>query len=619
MAAGNGYMGKILRVNLSTGSSTVEPLAEETIKLFVGGRGIGAKILFDELKPGVDPLSSENKLVFANGPLTNTMALSCSRWIVSTKSPQTGTIFRASAGGSFGAEIKSAGYDVLIVEGKAEKPVYLWIKDDSVEIRDAAPLVGLLTDDTAASVRKELGDKKIKVATVGPAAEKLVRFSAIVDDRRTASRGGVGTVMWSKNLKAIAVRGSREVAVADRERLQELTKIQVEKFEKSPNCKGFSHIGSASAVPVVSELGIYPIRNFRDSKLEGVSSLFHDSLEKIIVKDAYCHKCNFHCGNIVKVPSGPYAGNEVEGPEYETMYSFGGMVGNTDLGMIVEANRMCDDYGIDTITAGSTIAFTMELYEKGILSRKDVDGLDLSWGNHEAVMALLKKIVAREGIGDLLAEGSKRAGEKIGSGAVDFAIQVKGLELAGYDPRGLKALGLNYATSNIGAAHTVGMSSREMMGDRFTPVGKGRLCMEAQNLNTIYDYNANCLFPASMTLLKPDNLADLVHAATGIEEFSDQAYLLKTGERIWNLERAFNARDGFSRKEDILPPRFLSEKPSDGPLAGQVVELEQMLDEYYEERGWDKKTGNIKRDRLENLGLSTVADELDKIGALGGT
>lgn len=609
----NGYMGKILRVDLTTGKVGIEPLPEEMIKLYIGGRGIGAKILYDEVKAGVDPLSPENKLIFNGGPLTDTLALSCSRWIVTTKSPLTGTIFRSCAGGSFGAELKSAGFDVLIVEGKADKAVYLWIKDDQVEIRDANKLVGFLSDETASAVRKELNDEKIKVATVGPSAEKFVRFSAIVDNRRTASRGGVGTVMWSKNLKAIAVRGSKRCEVADRAKLQELAKIQVETAKNDPNCQGFSHMGSAGAVGLVYEFGIYPVRNFRDGVFEGLEGIVADKVEEILIKDVHCHNCNLHCGNIVKIKSGPYAGNEVEGPEYETMYSFGGMVGNNNLGMIVEANRICDDYGIDTMTAGSTIAFTMELYERGILSKEDLDGLDLTWGNHEAIIKLLKKIVIREGIGDLLAEGTKRAAEKIGQGADKYAMQVKGLELAGYDPRGIKALALNFATANLGACHTVGMGGFE---ERFSPQGKGKVCKISQDTHGVYDSSVNCIFPVQFNILAIDNVKQLLHAVTGIEEFSDENYLLKVGERVWNIERAFNVRNGFSRKDDVLPQRFLTESPKGGPLENQVVELEQMLDDYYEERGWDKETGNPTRQKLESLGLKSVADELEKIGTL---
>jgi aldehyde:ferredoxin oxidoreductase len=615
-------MGIILRVDLTAGAVKTEPLPEEMAKLYIGGRGIGAKILYDEVKAGVDPLSPANKLVFANGPLTGTIAQSCSRWMVITKSPLTGGIIRSTTGGSFGAELKSAGFDVLIVEGKTDKPVYLWIKDNQVEIRDAAKLKGLLSDETASAVRKELKDEKIKVATIGPAGEKLVRFAAIVDDRRTASRGGVGTVMGSKNLKAIAVRGSKRIELADRAKLKEVTKNQVATSQQSPLFQGFSHLGTPGSTVLIHELGVYPVRNFQDGVLEGFhENLTPEKIEEVFVKDVHCHNCYIHCGSIMKVVSGPYASDGVEGPEFETVWSFGGEVGNTNLGMIIEANRICDDYGVDTISAGNCIGFAMELYEKGILTRKDVDGLDLTWGNQEAIIRLLKKIATREGIGNLLAEGTKRAAQKIGKGADRYAMHVKGLEIPAYDPRGAKAHGLNLATSNIGASHMTGYATQELFGipesvERFTPEGKGKLCKWNQDLMTISDSIIACGFPFLFGWLGIATYKQLLPAATGIEDFSDESYLLEIGERIYTVERAFNVREGFSRKDDILPSRFLNETPKSGPVKGHVFEMEQILDEYYEGRGWDKKTGNPTRTKLESLGLKFVADELEKIGKL---
>jgi len=359
-ALNKGYTGNILRVDLTSGKVKTESLPEELIKLYLGGRGLGTKILYDEVKAGTDPLSPANKLVFANGPLTGTIAQSCSRWMVITKSPLTGAIIRSTAGGSFGAELKSAGFDVLIVEGKSDKPVYLWIKDDQVEIRDAAKLKGLLSDDTASAIRKELQDEKVKVAAIGPAGEKLVRFAAIVDDRRTASRGGVGTVMGSKNLKAIAVRGSKKIELADRAQVQEVTKSQVTVSQESHLFHGFSHLGSPGVTVLLHELGIYPVRNFQDGVLEGFhGNLTPDKLEETFVKDAHCHNCYIHCGSIMKVADAPGTMTEAEGPEYETMWSFGGMVGNNDLQIVYKANQICDDYGVDTISAGSSIGFAM--------------------------------------------------------------------------------------------------------------------------------------------------------------------------------------------------------------------------------------------------------------------
>ena len=617
-----GYMGNILRINVTTGKVSIEPLSDDLVTQYIGGRGVAAKLLYNELAPGTDPLSPLNKLIFSTGPLASTAAQACSRWMVTTKSPLTGGIFRSTAGGGFGAEIKTAGYDILIVEGKAEKPVYLVIKDDEVEIKDAKHLMGRLTHETAAVICEELHDARLKIAAIGPSGEKLVRFAAIVDGRRTAARGGVGAVMGSKNIKAIAVRGSKRVAVADPEKLIAITRKQAEILNKEAKYAGFRHLGTATAVGFCLELGIYPVKNFQDGVLENVQGrLTGEKVEEIFVKDAYCNRCFIHCGSILQVKEGPYAGAEVEGPEYETLYSFGGEVVNTDLGMIIEANRICDDYGVDTITAGCTIGFAMELYEKGILTKNDLDGIDLTWGNHEAIIKLLKKIVKREGIGDLLAEGTRGAARKIGKGAEHYAMQVKGLELPGYDPRGLKASGLNLATAALGASHCVGQSPQEIMGadklDRFAVEGKGAMCKLNQDKVAIYETGIVCIFPMALNLIDLGQLKEMLYAATGIEAFNDADYLKRVGERIWTIERCFNVREGFGRTDDYLPERFLREPLERGPVKGQVVEMDKLLDDYYNVRGWDKATGYPKREKLESLGLKAVADELAQLGRLG--
>ncbi len=618
-----GYMGNILRVNLTTKQVSIEPLPEDLIKLYIGGRGMGAKILYDELAVGIEPLSPENKMIFSSGPLTNTVAQSCSRWFVTTKSPMTGAIIRSCAGGGLAAEIKSAGFDILIVEGRADKPSYLSIDDGNVEIRDGAKFVGLFCSEATSAIRQELDNKKVKVATVGPAAEKMVELSGIYDDERIAARGGVGTVMWSKNLKAIAVHGTKKVEIADRDALLEITKAQVKEVKTNPKFQAFAHMGTATGVAPCHGLGIYPVKNFQEGILGGVENLFVDKVEEYFVKDARCHRCHIRCGRILKVAKGPYAGKEVKGPEYEAMYSFGGMVGCDSLEMIVEVNRICDEYCVDTISVGSTIAFAMELFERGILTKEDVDGMDLTWGNQEAVIELVKKIVKREGFGDILADGTKKAAERIGKGSEKYAIHVKGLELPGYDPRALKAAGLNLATSPFGATHVTGQAPQEMMPkgtpgaiDRFSAEGKGPICMFNQDTIAIYETGIYCIFPKSIGLVDVKAFGQMFLAATGIEEFADEEYLYKVGERLWNLERAFNTREGFSRRDDYLPERFIKESVKNGPIKGQIYEMDQMLDDYYEARGWDKDTGVATRKKLESLDLKFVADDLEKMGKL---
>ena len=617
----NGYMGNILRINLSTGKTAIEELPEELARLFIGGRGIAAKILFDELKPGIDPLSPENKMIFTTGPLANTAAQSCSRWMVTTKSPLTGGYFRSSAGGGFGAEIKSAGFDVLILEGKAEKPVYIMIKDQTVEIKDAANLCGMLNEETAAAIKKEQGNDKIKVASIGPSGEKLVRFSAIYDDRRTAARGGVGAVMGSKNVKAIAVKGTHKVQVADKEKLLEINRKQADFVQNQPQLQGFRHLGTAAAAGFCHEIGVYPVKNFKKGVFKEINGkLTPEKVEEIFVKDVHCHLCMIHCGSILHVKEGDYAGDPVEGPEYETFYSFGGELLNSDLGMIIEANRICDDYGVDTMTAGCCVGFAMECYENNILSKDDLDGIDLKWGDTKAIITLLKKIVKREGIGNILAEGTKMAAQKIGKGSGKYSIQVKGLELPGYEPRGLKGAGLNLATAALGASHCVGQCPQEIMGatgvDRFTVKGKGALCKLNQDKTAAYETGIVCIFPMQFNLIDINALKDMINYATGLDSLKDEADMFKLGERIWNIERAFNIREGFSRKDDTFPERFLKEPMEDGPAKGQIFEIEPLLDEYYAARGWGVENGFPTRATLESLDLNSVADELEKLNKL---
>jgi aldehyde:ferredoxin oxidoreductase len=401
-----------------------------------------------------------------------------------------------------------------------------------------------------------------------------------------------------------------------------LVKKQMERVKTDPHMQGFRHLGTAAAVGFCHELGIYPVRNFQHGAMPEVNGkLTGAKFEELFQQDAYCKSCPIHCGSIYRVPPGPFSGEPCEGPEYETLYSFGGEIGNSDTAVVLEANRLCDDYGVDTMTAGATIGFAMECYEKGILSKDDLDGLELTWGNQPAIMALLKKMLLRDGAGDMLAEGSRMAAQKIGRGAEDYAIQVKGLELAGYDPRGLKGLGLNYATAALGGSHCVGQCPQELMGtganSRFAFAGKGAMAMMNQDNVAAFETGIVCIFPMQFKLIDLPGLAAMLRAATGMAEFGDPAYLTLVGERTWNLERAFNCREGFTRADDRLPERFLRESHAEGPLAGQVAELEPMLDEYYEVRGWDKTTGRPTRKTLERLGLSGVADELERCGCLG--
>jgi len=614
-----GYGGKILRINLTERSVSFEDLPEDMVRAYVGGRGFGIKMLYDEVGPQVSPLDPENKLIFVVGPLNGTPVQSSSRWMVVTKSPLSGGYIRSVGGANFGAEMKFAGIDVIVVEGKADRPVYLLIRDDNVEIKDATHLWGRLTNETEIGIREEVHDPKIRVACIGPSGEKLIRFAGIVSESRIAARGGVGAVMGSKNLKAIAIRGSKKVALAEKETIKEATKEIIEVSKKNPLFEPFSRLGTLSVVSWMHEMGVYPVRNFREGVLKGIECLDSEEFAKIKVKDSGCHKCYLHCGSIMQETEGPFAGPAADGPEYETTNTFGGLIGSNSRGLVCSANKICDDYGIDTISAGGTIAFAMELYERGIINDRDTDGIELRWGDHGAIQKILNKIVKREGFGAVLAEGVKRAAEEIGKGSDRFAMHVKGLEMPAYDPRAAKAHGLNLVTSNIGASHCLGFATQELFGepepvDRFAIEGKGLLAKQNQDFTTFFETGITCLFSFAFGFMALPIYPRLLSGVTGIEDFSDENYHWQVSERIWNLERAYNVREGFTRKDDNFPQRFLEDSPQNGPCKGQVVELKPMLDDYYEARGWNKETGIPTREKLEGLGLMNVADELDELG-----
>jgi aldehyde:ferredoxin oxidoreductase len=384
-------------------------------------------------------------------------------------------------------------------------------------------------------------------------------------------------------------------------------------------------MGTAAGVDGCHPLGIFPVENFRDGVLEGVEALMSDKIEGIFVKDAPCYRCHIQCGRIVQVKDGPYAGGQVKGPEYEAMFAFGGSCRITNVEMVITANALCDEFGVDSISAGASIAFAMELYERGILTRDDLYGLDLTWGNHRAAFLLLKKILNRdEGIGDILAEGTRVAAKKIGKGAEEYAMQVKGLEIAGYEPRSLKASGLNLATTALGANHTTGQSPQEfaLQGtpgavDRFSSAGKGKICKFNQEGIAIVETGISCIFPKAIGLVSILVYGEMLVAATGIEDFGREEKLYEVADRIINLERVFNVREGFGRKDDFLPRRIIDESPRRGPVSEQKYEMEPMLDDYYEAQGWEKLTGYPTRRKLESLGLHGVADELDKMDKLG--
>ena len=613
-----GYAGRFLRVNLSAGTMVNEPLPLQVALNFIAGRGFGIKYLYDELTSNVDPLGEHNKLVLVTGVLTGTQAQSVSRWVACTKSPLTGCYARSCCGGDFGAWMKFAGYDFILIEGKAEKPVYLYVTMDACRIEDARELWGKDTEQTQEWLKQRYG-KATRTACIGPAAENLVKYAAIVSGRRTASRCGVGTVMGSKGLKAVAITAKRNLSLHDPEGFGKLAKEQITIMKGSKDYAYNRKYGTTEGAITRNVLGVYPVRNFRYGQQMGYEQMSAEAYRKLRVGEFGCYNCSMRCGKIHHVTDGPYAGAHSEGPEYESYWAFSGPIDSTNLEATIAADQLCDDLGLDTISTGNTIGFAYELYEKGILTKEDADGLELTYGNHAAMISLIKKIGQRKGFGELLADGTVRAAKHIGKGAEAYAMQVKGLELPGYEPRGLKATGFGYATSTIGGSHGNGSLAFQEWGmpvpravDRFTEDDKADIVIFNQNRAGL-EVGIVCAFAFSCGDWYPKLFGRMMTAVTGIEEFSDWDYLNKAGERVWNLDRAFNIRDGFDRRHDTLPQRVQTEplhtRKADGE--GQMVRaLETFLDEYYRLRGWTE-AGIPSREKLQELGLEYVVKDIE--------
>jgi aldehyde:ferredoxin oxidoreductase len=610
-----GYAGRILRIDLSSQTAKEEVVSEELAKKFLGGVGFAFKYLYDEIKPGTPPLAKENKLIFAVGPLTATGAPCTSRMAVAAKSPLTNTIANALSGGQFPAEMKRAGYDMIIVEGKAQKPTYVAIKGGEVSFRRAEKFSGMETTDTQLFIKEELGDLNFRVACIGPAGEKLVPMACIVNERRAAGRKGLGAVMGSKNLKAIAVRGHQRPAIADEANFKKARQAMNKAMRDSEVLYPlFAKDGTPMIIDDMTKMGIYSSKNWSATgEVDLVKEQGRDAQHAMIITKSHCADCPVGCTQVKLVNEGPYAGYLSEGPEFETTYSLGSTVGVGYLPAIIAADRLCDEYGIDTMSAGVTIGFAMELYERGILTKQDTGGLELKFGNHEAVIEMLRQIAYKEGLGAILGEGTKKAAQKIGKGSENYAMQIKGLELPAYDVRGAKAHGLNYATAYNGADHNRGYAFQEIFGipvpekvDRLAIQGKGRLTKWNQDVRTVTcDCAPMCAFILDMAVpgIACQNTADLVTAATGISFTADE--IQQIGERVNNVARLFNGREGFSRKDDTFPRRLMTEPIKAGASAGQLIsqaDLDVMLDEYYEARGWDKD-GKPTAAKLRELGL----------------
>ena len=613
-----GYSGKYLRVNLTDGTVSAEPLPVKVAMDFIAGRGFGIRYLYDELAPGIDPMSEQNKILLVPGVLAGTPAQSSSRWVACTKSPLTGCIARACSGGDFGAWMKFAGYDFILAEGKSPRPVYLYIEPEGTRLLDADEIWGRDTAYTQDWLETSHG-RDVRTACIGPAAEKLVRYGAIVSGRRTASRCGVGTVMGSKMLKAVTIKAKRNLNLFDTDGFNQLAKEQVQIMRDSKDYAYNKEYGTTEGAITRNDLGVYPVRNYRYGQLENYRRLGPDAYRKMRVGDFGCYNCSIRCGKIHVVTDGPYAGAKSEGPEYESYWAFTGSIDSTNIEATVAADQLCDDLGMDTISTGNTIGFAYELYEKGIITKADTDGLELTYGNHAAMVELVRKIGYREGFGDILAEGTVRAAKKIGKGAEAYTMQSKGLEFPAYEPRGLKATGFGYATSTIGGSHGNGSLAFQEWGtvgsgavDRFAEDGKAEIVIGNQN-GAGMEVGIVCAFAFSCGNWYGTLFPRMLVAATGIEEFGDWGYIRQVGERVWNLDRAFNAREGIDRRHDTLPQRFQTEPlhVTDAEGEGSVVrDLEGFLDEYYRLRGWSQN-GIPGREKLKELGLEYVIKDME--------
>ncbi len=609
--------GRILRVNLSSGKVGTESVPEKIAADFIGGRGYGIRYLYDEIESGIDPLGEKNKLLMLNGPLAGTTAQAVSRWMICTKSPLTGAFARSVCGADFGAWLKFAGYEIIIIEGRAEKPVYLSITPDGCNIVDAAEIWGKDTKETQEWLTQQHG-RNTRTACIGPAGENLVKYAAVVSDRRTAGRCGTGTVMGSKNLKAVAVTAARKLHLADPEAYEKLAKEQVKILLNNEGFQSHKEWGTTATQDITNEIGIYPVRNFRYGQQLNYKELNGTEYRKLRTGEMGCYSCSARCGKVHTVTSGVYAGAHSEGPEYESIWAFTGPIESNNIEASIAADQLCDDLGLDTISTGGSIGFAYELYEKGLLKKADVDGLELDYGNHETMVALVKKIARREGIGDLLAEGVMRIAEKIGKSSNVYAIHVKGLELPAYEPRGAKSQGYNYVTANIGANHCYGYAAQDIFGapfphptDRFSEENADIVIFNQDGTAT-RETGICCGFSGGWGW--GELLGKMLAAARGIDKFADDAYLNIVGERMFNLERAYNVREGFCRTQDTLPRRILTEPlhTREAPGEGQIVgHQDEFLDKYYQLRGWTKD-GIPTGKKLKELGLDFAVKDMKK-------
>lgn len=608
-----------IRIDLSKKKSTIEYINKELVAKFIGGRGINSALLYNEVPAGIDPFSPENRIIFGTGPLTGTLSPASGRYTVSSKSPLTGIHGDSNAGGFWGPELRFAGYDHLIIQGRSKKPVYIWINDNNIEIRDASHIWGKTTWETELSIQEELGDPDIQVASIGQAGEKLVRYACIINNKwRAAGRTGMGAVMGSKNLKAIAVRGSKKVDVAKPDELMKYVYELNDLLLSDPAYGIWSKYGTPGLINPANQLGILVTENDRRSTFADAEKISGETFyDEYSVKSNACFNCPVHCGHSYVAGTGNN-GNIIfgGGPQFAALANLGSRCNNSNLGSILEMNTICNQLGIDVCSSGVALSFAMECFEKGIITEKNTGGIQLNWGNSGSMIKMLYKIAGKEGFGNVLAEGAWRASQVIGKESHKYAMTIKGADSPDYDPRALKGWGLAYAVSTRGGDHLRALPALEILndpleyerlglpvaGNRFSYDNKAIMIKWHEDIRAVADSLEICKFLTRTTLLSPKYLARLFELVTGAGITINE--LLFAGERIINIERMFCVREGISRKDDTLPERYLTESLPDGPGKGETIQLEKMLDEYYLERGWDNETGIPTHMKLNELGIT---------------
>ncbi len=608
-----GYAGRVLFVDLTTGKTRIEKLSEETAKKYIGGIGLGMKLWLSNSKAGVDPLSPENPLVLALGPVSGTMfPTGGNGHAFISKSPATGGVAEAVSHGTFGAELKRAGYDVIVLTGKAEKPVYLWLDDDSIQILDAETVWGKSPGETEDAIKDELGDYYIRVASIGLAGEKQSKIACIINDKtRAAGRTGLGAVMGSKNLKAIAVRGTRDITVAKPTEFMDMVKEFHERM-KGPAAQKYRTLGTVENVMINNGLFCMPTRNYSSSHFEDADKVSGEALnERYIAKIIACNSCAMRCEHEALVKEGPYKG-ALARMEYDNLWALGPNCGVDKLDSIIKAAELCNYYGLDAQSTGVTISFLMDCHDKGLLSHEQLGGIDAHFGNADAVVQLVEKIGKREGIGEMLADGVKVAAQKIGKNSAELAQQIKGLEVTGYDLRCLKTAALSAAVSFRGADHNrSGVYALDLKGkvDRLkAEKGRGKLVKDNEDIFALIDSLIVCKNAKGTFYKELSDMAKLYTSTTGIEIKPEELGI--AGERITTLAKLINVREGLTRNDDTLPWKAMNQPISDdGPVKGAVVtqdELDLMLDDYYQARGWTVE-GIPPKTKLKELGLQEFA------------